>query len=149
MSQPNRRTLQLIHRRKRLRQELWLAAVELVCWPVGKPGRERIEQDLHNVLQRLRYAYQHNPQHVESHILTVQRHITRIFNSQEKPTMITVQNLIEQLKHMPPNLPVRVNLSSVTICYEDGQDTFNLDETDAMPADRVSHRGGYVLIEGV
>ena len=44
--------------------------------------------------------------------------------------MITVQNLIEQLKHMPPNLPVRVNLSSVTICYEDGQDTFNLDETD-------------------
>ncbi len=102
MSQPNRRALQLIHRRKRLRQELWLAAVELVCWPVGKPGRERIEQDLHNVLQQLRYAWQHNPQHVESHILTVQRHITRIFNSQEKPTMITVQNLIEQLKHMPP-----------------------------------------------
>lgn len=60
---------------------------------------------------------------------------------------MTVSQLIEELKAMPNHqAPVQVLTSEV---WEggDGGDYIKLGILDALPADRVTHEGGFVLIK--
>lgn len=62
---------------------------------------------------------------------------------------MTVADLIAELQRMPAHLPVKVLMTSVSQDYADGDSvTLYPGEADAATADRVSQRGGFVLIEG-
>ena len=90
---------------KRLLDECWLAAVELVRWPVGKPGRERCEQTLHNVLKRLRFAYQGDPATLDRYITEIQRRAMHIYNNEtnmhtnDNTVSVIVPEPLGQTKH--------------------------------------------------
>lgn len=61
---------------------------------------------------------------------------------------MTVEQLIRELRAMPPQLAVRVVVGNITRGDEQGEYETPLNETDATEAEDVLHRGAYVLIQG-
>lgn len=62
---------------------------------------------------------------------------------------MTVTDLIEELKRIPPHLPVRVMPESITLCDENGESEITLEAScDATEVDFVRYEGSYVLVQG-
>lgn len=51
------RVLRLIHQRKKFREAAILTALDLVTWPVSKPGREQVERLMQVRLRHLRRVF--------------------------------------------------------------------------------------------
>ncbi len=99
MADNKRQRLAAQHRRTQLLDECWLAALELVSWPIGKPGRERCLQTLHNTLQRLRRAYRDDPDALNQYITNIQRRAMRLCNTDI--TMHTNDNTVSVIVPEP------------------------------------------------
>lgn len=62
---------------------------------------------------------------------------------------MTVTDLITELQRLPQHLPVKLLMTSVSQDFAEGDSvTIYPGESDAATADRVTQRGGFVLIEG-
>lgn len=62
---------------------------------------------------------------------------------------MTVTELIEELKRLPPHLPVRVMPESITLRDEHGEGDVPLwPALDATEVDFVRYEGSYVLVQG-
>ena len=59
-----------------------------------------------------------------------------------------VTELITELQKMPPNMPVRVVVESVTHVGEFGDEEISLNDSDAMESDTVQNVGNCVLVKG-
>lgn len=63
--------------------------------------------------------------------------------------MMTVEDLLNDLGRLPPNLPVKVLQPAVTMEFAEGDAvTVSQGEADATDVQDVRQSGGYVLIRG-
>lgn len=61
---------------------------------------------------------------------------------------MTVEQLIEELKTMPPHKEVRVLIKEISISDEQGEFVTELPDEQAAPVDVVRHMGPFVLVRG-